>query len=132
MEIEREEGESYPSDASTSWLTKSKYCAAAETTFFRPPPFEWIKDRLANLQQILEHRAARSAQTLRSLLGPIYLEIVTRDIGRPFYRAVTTLDALPHKRTAPLLVRRAVRILCKGGDGGYESREEPRIRRAVP
>ncbi len=94
MEIEREEGESYPSDASTSWLTKSKYCAAAETTFFRPPPFEWIKDRLANLQQILEQRAARSAQTLRSLLGPIHLEIVTRDIGRPFYRAVTTLDAL--------------------------------------
>ena len=101
MEIEREEGQSYPSDASTSWLMKSNHCAAAETTFFRPPPFEWIKDRLANRQQILEHRAARSAQILRSLLGPIHLEIVTRDIGRPFYRAVTTLDALALVKDRP-------------------------------
>jgi site-specific DNA recombinase len=61
---------------------------------FRPPPIEWIKDRLANLQQVLEQRTARSAQTLRNLLGPIRLELITPDIGRPFYRAVTTLDAL--------------------------------------
>jgi hypothetical protein len=31
---------------------------------------------------------------LRNLLGPIRLEPVTPDIGRPFYRAVTTVDAL--------------------------------------
>ena len=61
---------------------------------FRPPPIEWIKDRLSNIQQVLEQRTARSAQTLRNLLGPIRLELVTPDIGRPFYRAVTTLDAL--------------------------------------
>jgi Recombinase zinc beta ribbon domain len=61
---------------------------------FRPPPIEWIKDRLNNIQQVLEQRTARSAQTLRNLLGPIRLELVTPDIGRPFYRAVTTLDAL--------------------------------------
>ncbi len=61
---------------------------------FRPPPIEWIKDRLNNIQQVLEQRTARSAQTLRSLLGPIRLDLVTPDIGRPFYRAVTTLDAL--------------------------------------
>ena len=42
----------------------------------------------------LEQRTAQSARTLRNLLGPIRLELVTPDIGRPSYRAVTTLDAL--------------------------------------
>ena len=44
---------------------------------FRPPPIEWIKDRLINIQQVLEQRTARSTKTLRSLLGPIRLELVT-------------------------------------------------------
>ena len=61
---------------------------------FRPPPIEWIQDRLNNIQLVLEQRTARSAQMLRALLGPIRLELVTPDIGRPFYRPVTTLDAL--------------------------------------
>jgi hypothetical protein len=61
---------------------------------FRPPPVEWTKDRLNDVQQVLEQRTARSAQMLRALLGPIRLELVTPDIGRPFYRAATTLDAL--------------------------------------
>jgi hypothetical protein len=85
---------------------------------FRPPPVEWIKDRLNNVQQVLEQRTARSAQMLRNLLGPIRLELVTPDIGRLFYRAVTTLDALALIEEPPPLARRAVRILCKGGDGG--------------
>lgn len=61
---------------------------------FQVPPVDWIKDRLENLHEVLSHRTARSAQTLRKLLGPIRLELVTPDIGRPFYRAVTTLDTL--------------------------------------
>jgi hypothetical protein len=61
---------------------------------FRAPPVEWITDRLENLQEVLENRTARSAKTLRNPLGPIRLELVTPDIGRPFYRAITTLDAL--------------------------------------
>ncbi len=86
---------------------------------FRPPPIEWIKDRLQNIHQVLEQRTAWSAQVLRNLLGPIRLELVTPDIGRPFYRAVTTLDALALiEKNRPPLVRRAVRILCEGGDGG--------------
>lgn len=60
----------------------------------RPPPIEWIKERLNNLQRVLEQRTAQSAQTLRNLLGSIRLELVTPDIGRPFYRALMTLDAL--------------------------------------
>jgi len=61
---------------------------------FQAPPVEWIKDRLENVQEVLQNRSARSAKMLRDLLGPIRLEVVTPDIGRPFYRAITTLDAL--------------------------------------
>jgi site-specific DNA recombinase len=61
---------------------------------FRPPPVEWIRERLSDIQSVLEQRTARSAQMLRNLLGPIRLELQTPDIGRPFYRAITTLDAL--------------------------------------
>ena len=61
---------------------------------FQAPPVEWVKDRLQNLQEVLQNRTARSAKTLRDLLAPIRLEVTTPDIGRPFYRAITTLDAL--------------------------------------
>jgi hypothetical protein len=61
---------------------------------FRTPPVERIKERLGRLQDLLERRTAQSAQALRNVLGPIRMEVVTPDIGRPFYRAITTLDAL--------------------------------------
>ena len=38
---------------------------------------------------------------LRNLLGTIRLEPVAPDIGRHFYRAVTTLDALALTETPP-------------------------------
>ena len=63
-------------------------------TVFRTPPVEWIAERVSKLQEVLERRTAQSAQALRKVLGPIRLELVTPDIGRPFYRALTTLDAL--------------------------------------
>ena len=61
---------------------------------FKTPPIEWIAERVENLKELLERRAAQSAQALRNLLGPIRLEPVTPDIGRPFYRAVTAVDVL--------------------------------------
>lgn len=57
----------------------------SRTKIFRPPPIEWIRNQLKNVHQVLEQRTARSAQLLRNLLGPIRLELVTPDIGRPFY-----------------------------------------------
>jgi len=68
---------------------------------FRTPPVEWIKDRLANVQEVLERRTAISAKALRSILGPIQMELVAPDIGRPFYRAITSLDALALIETPP-------------------------------
>jgi hypothetical protein len=48
----------------------------------------------ADPHQVLEQRTARLAQTRRNLLGPISLELVTLDIGRHSYRAITSLEAL--------------------------------------
>ena len=52
-----------------------------------------------NVQGTLKQRTARSAQMARALVGAIRLELVTPDIGRPFYRAATTwaLERLPLK-----------------------------------
>ena len=88
---------------------------------FRTPPVEWIKDRLANLQEVLELRTAKSAQVLRNILGPIRMELVTPDIGRPFYRAVTTLDALSLIETPP-----------DGAEGGSNSLQRWRRRELNP
>ena len=93
---------------------------------FRPPPIEWIKDRVGKLQDVLEQRTARSAQALRDILGPIRMELVTPDIGRPFYRAVTSIDALALTESPPA-----------GAEGGsnslqrwrrWESNPRPRSR----
>ena len=107
---------------------------------FRTPPVEWIKDRLSNLQELLEQRTARSAQVLRNLVGPIRMEVVTPDIGRPFYRAVTTLDALalietssgaeggsnslqrwsqPGSNRRPPACKEAAAVLSCGSDSGF-------------
>ena len=91
---------------------------------FRPPPIEWIRERMRNVQSVLEQRTARSAQMLRNLLGPIKLELQTPDIARPFYCAVTTPDAVALIDEPPP-GRRAVRIHCEGGRGRKEF-EPPR------
>jgi site-specific DNA recombinase len=61
---------------------------------FRSPPLEWITERMDKLQEVLERNTARSALLLRQFLGPIRLEPVRADIGRPYYRAITAIDTL--------------------------------------
>ena len=61
---------------------------------FSIPPREWLAERIVTLQAVLERRTERSALLLRKLLGPIRLEPVTPDVGRPYYRALSNLDAL--------------------------------------
>lgn len=56
---------------------------------------------------------------LRALLGPICLELVAPDIDRPFYRAVTTLDAL-----ALMLDRRRPGYEAGGARGPEGGRHE--------
>ncbi len=61
---------------------------------FQAPPVEWIEERLAGMQEVLEQRTDRSALLLRSLLGQIRLEPTQGEIGRPYYLARTSLDTL--------------------------------------
>jgi len=66
----------------------------ASDKVFRAPPVEWIEERMTKLGSVLEQRTPRSALLLRELLGPIRLEPVPVDVGRPYYRALTSIDAL--------------------------------------
>ncbi len=68
---------------------------------FRAPPIEWIRERMSKLQDVLEQRTPRSGLLLRELLGPIRLEPVSVDVGRPYYRALTSIDALALIDTPP-------------------------------
>ena len=61
---------------------------------FLAPPREWLAERMMTIQTVLERRTQRSALLLRKLLGPIRMEPVTPDIGRPYYRALSDLDVL--------------------------------------
>lgn len=61
---------------------------------FESPPVAWIQERLTTLQAVLEQRTEAAALLLRRLLGRIQMEPVRPEIGRPFYRAVSTLDML--------------------------------------
>ncbi len=88
---------------------------------FCPPPIEWIKDRVNHLQEVLEQRTARSAEALRCILGPIRLELVTPNIGRPFYRAITSIDALALTEAPPA-----------GAEGGSNSLQRWRRRESNP
>jgi hypothetical protein len=77
---------------------------------------------MSNVQQVLEQRTARSAQMPRTLLGPIRLKLVTPDVGRPFYRADTTPDALAPVEEPP----------PAGAEGGSNSLESWRRRALNP
>jgi len=61
---------------------------------FQAPPVEWVEERLSGVQEVLERRTERSALLLRALLGKIELEPAKGEIGRPYYMARTSLDAL--------------------------------------
>jgi hypothetical protein len=100
---------------------------------FRPPPIEWVKNRLSNGQQVLEQRAARSAQMLRNLLAPIRLELVTPTSAAPSTAPSRPSTRSPYKKNRPPLVRRAVRLLFKRWrrrelNPRPQSREEWRLR----
>ena len=60
---------------------------------FKAPPKEWVAHRLADLKGILEQETEDSALVLRRLLGSITLHPTRPDIGRPYYRISTNLDA---------------------------------------
>jgi hypothetical protein len=54
----------------------------------------WIEERAAVLQKVLERRTAKSALLLPRLFGRIRLEPFQGDIGKPYFRAVTSIQSL--------------------------------------
>ena len=61
---------------------------------FQAPPIEWIESRLEELTDLLKRQTGESAMVLRRFLGQIRLEPTEGDIGRPYYVAQTSIDAL--------------------------------------
>ena len=57
---------------------------------------------------------------LRDLLGPIRMEPVTPDIGRPFYPALTTLDALALTEAPPAGAEGGSKLSAKVETAGIE------------
>jgi len=66
----------------------------SQDAVFQAPPLVWIEDRVATFQDVLERRTERSALLLRKLLGSVSLAPTRGDIGKPYYRARSTLQAL--------------------------------------
>ncbi len=85
----------------------------------RPPPVEWIEERLSRVQEVPERRKERSALLLRDVLGTIRLEPKRGDVGRPYYLAQPRSTASPYSNRRPgPKPWTAVRILrCSGGGG---------------
>ena len=90
---------------------------------FQTPPIEWIEERLTRTQEILERRTERSALLLRSLVGRIQLDQARGEIGRPYYVARTSIDALALLEPPPDQV---------GADGGSNSLRWWRRRESNP
>ena len=61
---------------------------------FQVPPIEWISERINQLSELLEQNTTQSALALREVLGPITLEAKYPDIGKPYYVAHSSLDAI--------------------------------------
>ena len=80
----------------TAQAFRDELCAleATATAVFEPPPVEWIAHRLRGLLELLERQTGRSALLLRRILGPVRLMPIRPEVGRPYYQAETSLQAL--------------------------------------
>ena len=89
---------------------------AAREHVFTPPPRAWIAERVRDLNRLLAERTEKSALELR-LTGPVTLTPEKPDIGRPYFRVASKLDALNLLQVAD-----GVRIYCDGGGAGNRTR----------
>jgi site-specific DNA recombinase len=66
----------------------------SQNAVFQTPARAWIEERVATIQDVLERHTERSALLLRKLLGTVTLEPTQGDIGKPYYHAKSSLQAL--------------------------------------
>ncbi|MEO6027099.1 MAG: recombinase family protein, partial [Candidatus Binatia bacterium] len=65
---------------------------SASQNVFEAPPAEWVIERIAKLQDLLERATVRSAILLRQVLGPVTLTAIHPEVGKPYYQAETILQ----------------------------------------
>ena len=66
----------------------------ARGKIFQASPIEWIENRLSKFNELLEINTGESAIALRKLLGPMILEAQYPDVGKPYYVAHSSINAL--------------------------------------
>jgi site-specific DNA recombinase len=66
----------------------------AKSKVFESPPIEWIEHRLKNLKDVLYKNPHQSALVVRKLLGELIFHPVYPDIGKPYYKICSTVQAL--------------------------------------
>ena len=79
---------------------------------FQTLPIEWIEERLSQFRELLETNTNDSALVLRNLLGPVKLDTKYPEIGKPYYLAYTSINALAITEPSPN---------CKCTDNGWTS-----------
>ena len=102
----------------------------SQRAVLEPPPIEWLEERIAQLQELLERRTAQAALLIRKLLGEMRLEPVRPTSDGRTTAQPRTWTCWPWWNLTRLWMRSRVRILCNGGGGG--SCPEWRARRAEP
>ena len=77
------------------WISREKSITyVSKKCLFKAPSTEWIEDRLSRFNELLELSTGESALALRKLLGPMKLEAQYPDIGKPYYVAHSSINAL--------------------------------------
>ena len=61
---------------------------------FQAPPFDWIEERLAELNNVLRQNTVQSVEALRQVLGPIQMEATYPELGKPYYTAHSSINTL--------------------------------------
>ena len=76
------------------------------------------EERLSQFRELLEVNTNDSALVLHNLLGPVKLKAKYPDIGKPYYLAYTSINALATTELSPTAkVRTMVRLQSNGGLG---------------
>ena len=66
----------------------------ARNKVFQAPSIEWIENRISEFEELLQLNTSESAIALRKLLGPMKLEAQYPDVGKPYYVAHSSINAL--------------------------------------
>ena len=68
---------------------------------FQASPIEWIEGKPSQFRELLEGNTNDSALDLRNLLEMVKLEAKYPDIGKPYYLAYTSINALAITEPSP-------------------------------